>query len=378
MLKKHFVPISISYLIGCLFEIFFVLGFLDFTGKTNIYVLYSLILLLLLFRCRMEKLLDIFLLIVFFILLSFSFYQGGHEAFRVYKTLAVILPLFFFIYLRKEKYSLSLFFHGFILINVLLVYIDYILFFAIGRTIIHFASFGFYPRPCGLILDSNFYSYLIICYLFYLKEYTGKWNKFISFSLFLSGSLSGILIFICLFFYEKYRKNPVIGSSSYRKMKYQIIGLSFLAFGVYMCLVAYSSKLLNWLRSFELNALLELKIISLSHRFEVQSETFSYFFSHGNIWLGIGAGKARELTDIGLNLHNSYLQIFLEMGLPLIIWVLICIYYCMVRIYNLKYLILFCLMFLLGNILEVYYFPLLGFIFFISFSSPYKHDKATI
>ena len=76
-----------------------------------------------------------------------------------------------------------------------------------------------------------------------------------------------------------------------------------------------------------------------------------------------------------MNLHNSYLQMLLEMGINCLLIVLVfgmwCYYYL-----DKHFVLLFVALFLLGNVLEVFYFPLLSFILFLSliYSNKEKED----
>ena len=87
---------------------------------------------------------------------------------------------------------------------------------------------------------------------------------------------------------------------------------------------------------------------------------------------GIGAGKTKGLSDIGLNLHNSLLQMFLEMGGVLVCVVLFVIFMMIRNLRITKYVILFCVILVLGSMMETLYNPLLALVYFMSFSNIYK------
>jgi hypothetical protein len=107
------------------------------------------------------------------------------------------------------------------------------------------------------------------------------------------------------------------------------------------------------------------KLISLAIRFEGQADVFNIIDNIKTFLFGIGAGRTKMFIATAANLHNSYLQIFLEMGFVLFIIVGVFIGYFLFTI-NKKFIILFCTIFLLGNILEVVYYPLLSFTYFLS------------
>lgn len=83
------------------------------------------------------------------------------------------------------------------------------------------------------------------------------------------------------------------------------------------------------------------------------------------ILFGMDAGTTKEMNEYGLNLHNTYLQAFLEIGL---IGLLTILGFFLIIFFNINILFLpfLSVIFLLGNILEVFYFPLLLFIFYLS------------
>ena len=91
-----------------------------------------------------------------------------------------------------------------------------------------------------------------------------------------------------------------------------------------------------------------------------------------DFFLGIGAGKTRTLSEIGLNMHNSLLQLFLEMGFFLLSMVVLLILSMLYYIKKTKWLIIFCVILVLGVILETLYSPLLSFVYFLSFSEDYE------
>ena len=107
------------------------------------------------------------------------------------------------------------------------------------------------------------------------------------------------------------------------------------------------------------------KLVSLSLRFESQLEAFDALAINNDYWWGIGAGKTREITTKEMNLHNSYLQILLEMGICCLLIVFALGVFCY-RYLDKYFVLLFVALFLLGNVLEVFYFPLLSFVLFLS------------
>lgn len=114
------------------------------------------------------------------------------------------------------------------------------------------------------------------------------------------------------------------------------------------------------------------KLVSLSLRFESQLEAFDALAFDHDYWWGIGAGKTREITAKGMNLHNSFLQVLLEMGICCLLIVFAFSVFCY-HYLDKCFVLLFIALFLLGNVLEVFYFPLLSFILFLS--AVYKNES---
>jgi hypothetical protein len=132
----------------------------------------------------------------------------------------------------------------------------------------------------------------------------------------------------------------------------------------YYNLIVYAKELREIAILYE-GFIVQNKLISLAIRFEGQVDILNLMDNIKTFFLGIGAGNTKTVIVTGANLHNSYLQIFLEMGFVFLITVLSFIGYFLFTL-NKNFIIIFCVVFLLGNILEVVYYPLLSFIYFLS------------
>lgn len=351
---------TVDDILNVLILFFFMLAFWRLTYQSNIYILYSVVFIPFLLKNRTDIYLYICLIAFVLVFLIHFFYHGGNDAFRIYKTFAVLLPAFFYKIKRNEKIVFNII-DVFVYINVILVYIDFILFFTIGTTITPIGISDFMPRLSGLTEDSNFYSYLILVYSFSKFAISRKFPLFVYFSIFLSGSFAAIIAsIILLLLYHK------IDSDKYdlHKFRKRVSMVTVISFLLYILVVFYSYTIIDYFESFGFIGLLKIKLISMNHRFLVQNESMTYFIEQYNFFLGAGAGETINLNSLGLNLHNSYYQLLLESGLICFILVLSIIFYMGMKIDNLKIYLLYCIVFLLGCMMEVFYFPLLSFIYY--------------
>ena len=347
-------------------ELFFLIGFVYITYKYNIYVLYGLLSCFFLFNKQSNRLyLSLFFLFSCLALLYFVMHDAS-SCFRCIKTMVVFLPFYFTSTLQKSQYNLSKIFDVFMTLNACLVCVDFFLYFLIGQTLFHAEVSGFMPRPCGLLEDSNFFSYLMLVYVLYLKWKSGRYKKICVLSLFFSGSFSAIITFLLLLLLLKIK---AINENGGLKWRIVIIGTTITCMVCYDIVAIHSDTVLDFIYNFHGNDLLKVKLYSMSHRFDVVSNAFS---ENNNYWFGIGAGKTRSLSDIGLNLHNSLLQMILEMGFILFGVTLLVIVIMMCKIRDIRYLLLFCAILALSSVMETIYNPLLSFVYFLSFS---KHGS---
>ena len=348
--------------INILLNVFFITAFFVVTYAGNIYVLFSialsLVILLNSFNPNRHLKTNTFYYFIFayFVFLSFVYYfiRDFRDSYRIVKTMSILLPVLFIpthINIRVSKLL-----HYFLALNVLLIYLDFILYYAIGQTITKEDFSGSIVRLGGLMEDSNFYSFAIVCYIQYLYLKAKKYNKFFVISVFLSASFSSILLLFGIFVFntliKHFNKKAVIFS----------VFLSLSLFVIYYYSIVSFSDISDTyaLDNYSLN----VKIVSLATRFDLQYQALM----SDEFLFGIGAGKTIDFTDIGLNLHNSYLQIFLEMGLFLLLPVLLLIVAYFHKMKN-NYIPLFMMMLFLGNIMEVIYFPIIPFILFLSIST---------
>lgn len=147
-----------------LVEVFFILSFSFLSYKYNLYIVWGIIPFLFLTKKAIYK--NAAFWVVVLTMLSFIYYYSGFgSTFRTIKTMVVLLPFFFTNVLQREQYCLSKYFYFFMQLNAILVCVDFFLYFIVGRTIMNFTESGFLPRPCGLLEDSNFFSYLMLIYI---------------------------------------------------------------------------------------------------------------------------------------------------------------------------------------------------------------------
>lgn len=344
----------------CLIEIFYILSFLSITYTYNINIAFSILVLFFMIAQKNKYNILIPLILILLLCVPYFILNDFRSVYRAIKTSIVFMPLFFLPVLRFTDYKISEVFHWFMFINASIVYIDFILYFAIGKTIGNFTSTGIFPRPCGLIEDSNFYCYLTIIYLFFLKYTDNQINKFYVISVFLSGSISAIITFFFLRFIYKINNNM-----NFEWKKWGLVGLFI--FFIYIIILLNASNIILFIQELDAAPFIKLKLHSMMLRLTVQSDAINYIIEHGLIF-GAGAGETLNIIGRGINLHNGYLQLLFEMG-PILFF--ICIYFIFLCLKNLgsKFFVpLFFCLFLLGNILEVIYFPLLSFILFLSYA----------
>lgn len=182
----------------------------------------------------------------------------------------------------------------------------------------------------------------------------------------LSFSLSLILTMVCVFVVLQMKK-----IWQWSEVRVKLLGgiILIVAFLIYYGLLF----VLTTVRDVDTSSgYVAEKLVSLSLRFESQLEAFDALAADHDYWWGIGAGKTREITTKEMNLHNSYLQILLEMGVCCLLVVFAFGVYCY-HYLDKHFVLLFVALFLLGNVLEVFYFPLLSFILFLSVI--YKNNK---
>ena len=351
-----------------LVEVFFILSFSFLSYKYNLYIVWGIIPFLFLTKKAIYK--NAAFWVVVLTMLSFIYYYSGFgSTFRTIKTMVVLLPFFFTNVLQREQYCLSKYFYFFMQLNAILVCVDFFLYFIVGRTIMNFTESGFLPRPCGLLEDSNFFSYLMLIYIYYYKWNYGHYNKLFITSLFLSGSFSAIISFLILL---SIFKKKFVEEVCRLRFKLIIVLIALVLIAVYDWLAIHSDVLLMYISDFQMSDLLKVKIASISHRFTTVSNAMSELDSMNEFLFGIGAGKPKGLSDIGLNLHNSLLQMFLEMGGVLVCVVLLVIFMMIRNLRITKYVILFCVILVLGSMMETLYNPLLALVYFMSFSNIYK------
>lgn len=344
-----------------LYNLFFVLSFWVLTYATNIYIVFALALLFCLFLSgekEHRKMLYLYVALAGCLSVFYFVIHGGGAAYRIFKTLTLIWLTLLIPIIQGQKITKML--HYFMVINALLVYVDVVLYNTIGFSFTRGVDTYGYMRFSGMIEDSNFFSYMLFCYVYYRKIETGKYDFFLIGAILLSFSLSLISTMAVVFLLLSLRRLWLLPS---RYIKAWGGILIVFVFVVYYGLLF----VLNSFRNVDAqNDYFAEKLVSLSLRFESQLEAFDALSVDNAYWWGIGAGKAREITTKAMNLHNSYLQILLEMGLVCLLLVVAQVAYCY-RYLDKRFVLLFVVMILLGNVLEVFYFPLLSFIFFLSF-----------
>lgn len=341
-----------------LLELFFILSFFSISYTYNVNILFSVVLLCYLIHQKNKYNITAIFILIVSLALPYLLLGEYRAVYRDLKTGIVFMPLFFLPLLKKSNFKLSSFFHFFMFLNASVVYIDFVLYFTIGKTIGNFTHTGILPRPCGLVEDSNFYCYLTLIYTFFIVQTERRLSKFYLISIFLSGSISAIITFFVLnFIYKKRHKFH---------WKTWLFG-GVLIFSSYVFILLKAEEIIKFIQELDTSPFIKLKLHSMMLRLTVQSDAINYVMENGLIF-GAGAGETLNILGRGINLHNGYLQLLFEMGPILFCVCFYMIFLCYKNLGNNFYIPLFFCVFLLGNILEVIYYPLLSFILFISYA----------
>ena len=336
---------------------FFVVSFFSLTYKYNFYIIFALMIFMYILMNKFRVKLG-FLIPLFLITLIYYVDSGFGGFYRYLKTLLLIIPLSYVIFTNKIKINKLFLF--FININVLLIYIEFLTYQLLGIII-----FSNTTNTLGLLRhhaffeDSNFFSYTILIFILYGKTVYNKYNFYYIGALLISLSVSAISVFLILVIILYLHRKYFLRYSRFIRVSFFVFITIFIS--LYYFTVMNSDKI----RNLSDDPFLQFKLVSLSIRFEVQKNAINKLMETDNLLLGLGIGSARKLNDRNLNLHNTYLQVLVEIGLLGLIPILGLFIFIFWNIHIL-YVPLLSIMFLLGNIMEVFYFPLLLFIFFLS------------
>ena len=319
---------------------------------------------------KQKSIMPIILTLFFVSLMVLYFSLDGIEGLvRIIKTFVIFSSMYVLASEKKEikdPQNLMKPLHWFMTLSAIIVCIDFILFFSIGKTIMNFTTSGFMPRPRGLMEDSNFFSYSMICYIMYLKFAYQKSTKILIISVFCSGSFSAIIMLFALLFFYKRKINLIeIGSKEWRLWRNCIIFLVIIINASYFQIVNNKDNIINYIDQQDISPLIKIKAISMFLRFDAQKTAIDKIAESNNQLFGGGPGITKTLNERGMNLHNTYYQIYVEMGVLLILLVGSVLFYYMLDIRYIGYLILFSMMTLFGNMLEVFYSPILPLIYFL-------------
>lgn len=335
---------------------FFVLAFFDLTIKSNIYILIPLIVFFYILIGRFSYYLS-FTLPLILIGFVYLFYFGFDEFFRFQKTFLLVVPITYLLFVYKINLSNTL--RYFLIVNVFIVYLEFIVYNLFGIILMPNTSIMIgWPRYHAFFPDSNFFSYTILCYVVYDRITRGKYNLWMIGSIFISLSISAILVLIFFYlFYNVYVNN--LERIKYIRTKFLLVFIFSMTAYFYFTINA------DDLRGLSENESVQFKIVSMSIRLDMQSQAIKNIFENNSFFLGLGSGAAKTLNEFGLNLHNTYLQAFLESGFFVFSIILIFFLKIFFEI-NILFLPFLMILLLLGNILEIFYFPLVLFIFYLS------------
>lgn len=350
-----------------LVEVFFILSFLDLTYTYNLYIVYGAAVLLFLMATAKQRHRGAiaFCLLFAFLVLIYASTEGGREIYRAFKTLVVFTPFYLADSLKKEpekSYNLPLL-HGFMVFAAVWVIVDVVLFYTTGFTFGKKIVTGIIFRSGGPFEDSNFFCYATVSYLMTLKYIDGRKTKLFIIAVLVSNSVSATFLMLILLLRYKIRKRKPAREGS--KARWFVAAAVMLVMGSYFTFIQNSAQITNWVTTTEMHPAVKLKLTSMMWRFNAQAEAVGAVMERGKAILGVGAGNTMDLTSMHMNLHNTYYQMFVEMGFALSVAVILMLAYYLCRIRDMGFLLLYGGMFILGNMLEVYYMPLLAFIYFL-------------
>lgn len=354
-----------------LLEVFFVLAFSYISYSTNIYIIYgaSVLLFWLLVSTKHSK--CSIVMVFFFTLLIFlyTFGIGFSEGFRVLKSFVMIVPFYLMsVYRNTTKGEIKLpIIAAYMKLSAIIVIVDFCLYYLIGKTIGRSVLTGPQIRPSAFFEDSNFFCYTMLSYIMFLKYTLGKKTKLYIISILISSSLSAIIVlcFLLFVYKRKWLDKSKLFYKQWKRKRRLIIITTIMVFGGYFLFVQNSQYISIFIRESTFNPAVKVKLWSMMLRFESQSSALEKVIDQGDELFGAGAGTAKTFNELNMNLHNTYYQILVEMGIVLGVLIIGSIMYYMVDITNLNFLLLFCTVILLGNMLEVYYAPVLQFIYFL-------------
>lgn len=344
---------------------FFILSFIDATIKTNLYLGAPMLLLLLITLGRFPFSLAFSLLSLTVAAGTVLFLPPSDTA-RAVKTLLIgaVIPFCVTHYKHNESELIK----GYLTGTAFFILVEALYFLATGRTFISATPIMLgWPRFQAFFSDSNFFCHAMVAYIIYVKLKTGKNKPLLTSAVIASLSFSAIACLLAFYVY-----NPLLARSTRQTVIRRILGVSTLIiFFFYFLLIFLAGDIRN-LASGDVAA---FKLVSLAIRFDMQNAALTEFWNSGHFLFGLGAGAAKDLTEYGLNLHNTYLQILVESGASVFAYVTFCILF-MYRKINLRMLPHFSICIITGNILEVYYFPLLFFVFYLSKLLDQASDQA--
>lgn len=354
-----------------LMEVFFILSFWILTYASNAFIVYgaAIFLFWMVIAKQKHKGAIIFSVIFVTLVVVYMFAGGGMEVYRAFKTMVLFSPFYLADSFKNESgKALNMpVLHGFMVFAAIWVCVDTILYYTVGFTFGRQVVTGIMFRGSGPFEDSNFYSYAMVSYLMALKYMYGRKTKLFIFSVIVSGSVSAIGFMLLLLLAYKMKwfsvTNPQVGKCL--RNRAMVIASVLLLMGSYFMFVQNSGRISEYVQTTEMHPAIKFKLWSMMLRFEAQSQAINTVVEQGNEIFGAGAGASKKITSNNMNLHNTYYQIFVEMGAVMCASVVLLLLYYLFRIKDNRFLLIFGGLLILGNMLEVYYMPILQFAYFL-------------
>lgn len=340
-----------SRVLELLFSLFFITSLIKESYLYNIYS-YIGILIILFYLLKFKNLSKINIVIIY-ILISISIFYvtiDFDSFFKYIKYISISIPFLFFKNLDHKL--LKYFFYS----GVFFFWIELLLFLFFKTTIKEYAPFLGLPRIASFWFDANFFSLSLGIYVLQQYKQENKINLFLTLPVFLSLSFTGIMLFILFFLL----KNKTIS------LRYSIV-IIFLFFLTYFNVISYLQK--NRIETE--NPVIQYKLVSLYQRVDYQVSAITSIDFKSSL-IGFGSGYTKLFVTNGRNLHNTFLQLFIESGFLLLFIITMFLFFFLKKINGQYRIILLFYITICSILIDVYSFPLIMLAFALS---KFKNEK---
>lgn len=357
------LKIKIIYFKDIALHIFLILSFFSITISTNLYVVYAFLFTLFLLLISVKKTFIPLLLSLLFLLIIYFAIKDFRSIFRILKTFVIYLP---FLLVLNKNFKINCFkiLDFYVIISIFFILFELTLFLLFKTTILEY-DIGFYvPRMTGFLGDPNFMALFLLIYLSFIDLRKIILVIFLVIAIVLTQSFTALVVLFLYIMIHSLLNFFKITIITYKTKL--IFFILFIVFNIFYLFIVY--KTADNIRNFQVGERYNVKLISIAQRFELQKEGLIKLFDQDQFLLGVGAGKTTDSTQIHKNFHNTFLQILFEMGFITIFFVLIIILFLFLLLKGNNSIILFFLfMTIVANLIEVYYVPYFGLIYYLDY-----------